>query len=116
LVCIALGYGLDDWGSRVRFLAGLGIFLFITVSRTALGSIQPPIQWVPRALSLGVKRPGCELTTHLHLVPKSRMPGAIHPLTQYAFMAWCLVKNRDKFTFYLIPLVIEDHMLFVARL
>jgi len=27
---------------------------------TALGPTQPPIQWVPRALSLGVKRPGRE--------------------------------------------------------
>jgi hypothetical protein len=31
-----------------------------TASRTALGSTQPPIQWVPGALSLGVKRPGRE--------------------------------------------------------
>jgi len=38
---------------------GLGIFL-ITVSRTALRPIQPPTQWVPGALSLGVKRPGRE--------------------------------------------------------
>jgi hypothetical protein len=37
---------------------GLGIFLFTTASRTALGPTQPPIQWVPGALSLGVKRPG----------------------------------------------------------
>jgi hypothetical protein len=29
-VGIALGYGLDDRGSRVRFPAGLGIFLFTT--------------------------------------------------------------------------------------
>jgi hypothetical protein len=36
---------------------GLGI-LFITASRTALGPTQPPIQWVPGALSLGVKQPG----------------------------------------------------------
>jgi hypothetical protein len=36
---------------------GLGIFLFTTVSRPALGPTQPPIQWVQGALSLGVKRP-----------------------------------------------------------
>jgi hypothetical protein len=32
-------------------------------------------------------------------VPRSRMRGAIPPLPQYAFMAWCLVKQRDIFTF-----------------
>jgi hypothetical protein len=36
---------------------GLGIFLFTTVSRMALRPTQPPIQWVPGALSLGLKRP-----------------------------------------------------------
>jgi hypothetical protein len=39
---------------------GLGIFLFTTVSRMALGPNQPPIQWVPGALSLVVKQPGRE--------------------------------------------------------
>jgi hypothetical protein len=39
---------------------GLGIFLFTTASRTALGPTQPPIQWVTGALSLGLKRPGRE--------------------------------------------------------
>jgi hypothetical protein len=39
---------------------GLGIFLFTTASRTALEPTQPPIQWVPVALSLGVKEPGRE--------------------------------------------------------
>jgi hypothetical protein len=48
---------------------GLGIFL-TTVSRMALGPTQPPIQWVPEALSLGVKQPGVKLTAHLHLVPR----------------------------------------------
>jgi len=27
------------------------------------------------------------------------MSGTIPPLYQYAFMAWCLVKHRDNFTF-----------------
>jgi len=38
----------------------VGIFLFITVSRTALDPTQPPIQWIPGSLSLGAKRAECE--------------------------------------------------------
>jgi hypothetical protein len=41
-------------------LAEAGNFFFTTVSRPALGPTQPPIQWVPVAISLGVKRPGRE--------------------------------------------------------
>jgi hypothetical protein len=47
---------------------GLRIFLFTTVSRMALGPTQPPIQWVPQALSLGAKRPGREAD---HSLPSS---------------------------------------------
>jgi hypothetical protein len=39
---------------------GLGIFLLTTVSRPILGPTQPPIQWVPGALSRGIKRTGPE--------------------------------------------------------
>jgi hypothetical protein len=39
---------------------GLGFFLFTIESRTVLGPTQPPIQWAPGALSLGVKLPGRE--------------------------------------------------------
>jgi hypothetical protein len=39
------------------------------------------------------------LTTHLHLVPRSRMRGALLPLPQYAFMAWCLVKAQGQLYF-----------------
>jgi hypothetical protein len=55
-----LGYGLDDWGSRVQFLVGAGVFLFTTMSRMALEPTQLPIQGVQEAFSLGVKWPGHE--------------------------------------------------------
>jgi hypothetical protein len=48
--------GVLGFDSRRR----LGMFLFTTASRTALGPTQPPIQGVPGALYLGVKRPGRE--------------------------------------------------------
>jgi hypothetical protein len=37
-----------------------------------------------------------KLTTHLHLVPRSRMHGAILPFPQYAFMAWCSIKSQGQ--------------------
>jgi hypothetical protein len=39
---------------------GLKIFLFITASRPALVPTQPPTQWIPEDLLLGVKLPGGE--------------------------------------------------------
>jgi hypothetical protein len=51
-VGIAVTYGLDSWGltpGRDK-----------TASTPALGPIQPRILWVPRALFLGLKRPGPE--------------------------------------------------------
>jgi hypothetical protein len=81
-----------------RFLSGLGIFLFTTASRTALGPTQPPIQWVPGALSLGVKRPGHEAD---HSPPSSAEVKDEWSCTStllYVFMAWCLIKHRDNFT------------------
>jgi hypothetical protein len=55
---IALGYRLCDRGFETR--QGLEIFLFTTASRPALGSSQPPIQWVAMSPSLGLKRSGRE--------------------------------------------------------
>jgi hypothetical protein len=54
---------------------------------------------------------GVKLTTYLHVVPRSRMRGAISPLTQYAFMAWCLVKQRDNFTLPFTLLRTDDKLL-----
>jgi hypothetical protein len=90
-------------GWTIRFLGfdsqwGLGIFLFTTMSRMALGPTQLPIPWVPAALSLEVKRPRREAD---HSPPSSSEVQNVWSYTstpQY-FMAWCIVKHRDNFIF-----------------
>jgi hypothetical protein len=57
-------------------------FLFSTLSRPVLRPIQSPIQLVP-----GSKRPGCEATTRLQLVPRSRKMWIYISIPPYAFMA-----------------------------
>jgi hypothetical protein len=87
----------------IRFLGfdsrGLENFLLTTASRTALGSTQPPIQWVPGALSQGVKRPGCEAD---HSPPSSAeviewMELYIHSPNTPSWRGAHL-KHRDNFT------------------
>jgi hypothetical protein len=54
----------------------------------------------PRALSLGIKRPGVKAD---HSSP-STMHGAIPPLPQYVFMAWCSIKKAQRQLYlFLIP-------------
>jgi hypothetical protein len=86
------------------FRQRLEIFLFTTASRTALEPTQPPIQWVPGALSRGVKQLGREAD---HSPPSSvevKNAWSYTSTHQYVFMAWCLVKHRDNFTFTFNPL------------
>jgi hypothetical protein len=62
-------------------------FLFSTSSRPALGSTQPPTQWVPGALFPGVKRLGREVD---HSPPTSAEIKKMWIYTStppYAFMA-----------------------------
>jgi hypothetical protein len=82
------------------FRRRLGIFLFTTVSRPPPVPTQLPIQWVLGVLSLGVKRPGREAD---HSPPSSAEAKNVWSYTstpQFVFIAWCLVKHRDNFTFF----------------
>jgi hypothetical protein len=96
-VGIATGWTIGFLGFDSR--RGLGIFLFATASRTALGPTQPPIQWVPGALSLGVKRPGCEAdqTPTSNAEVKERVELYIRPPNTPSW-GGAQLKHRDNFT------------------
>jgi hypothetical protein len=46
--------------NEIRFPKEAGTFLLSTTPRPALGPTQPPIQWLPSGLSVGIKRTGRE--------------------------------------------------------
>jgi len=90
---------LDGRGTGFRSPAEAGNFSLLHRFQIGSGAFLASIQRVPGVLSresgLGVK-----LTTHLLLVLRSRMHGAItqHAPTQDVFMMWFSVKHNDDFT------------------
>jgi hypothetical protein len=52
------------------FDSQLGQIFFFSPHPDWLCPTQPPIQWIPRALSLGVKQPGLAAMTHFYLLPR----------------------------------------------
>jgi hypothetical protein len=60
IISMALGYGLEDGGSRVRFPAGAGNFSLHHRVQTGSGAHPASYPMGTRALSLGVKRLGRE--------------------------------------------------------
>jgi hypothetical protein len=57
----------------------------------ALGSTQPPIQWVPGALSPGVKRPGREADQSPPTSAEVKKMWIYTSALPYDFMASCLI-------------------------
>jgi hypothetical protein len=86
-VGIATVYGLDDRVVGVPSPDTVKNFLFFGASRPALGSTQPPIQWVPRALSPGVKRPGHEAEHSPPTSAEVKKTWIYTSTPPYAFMA-----------------------------
>jgi hypothetical protein len=60
------------WTAGVRLPQQGQDFSLLHSVQTACGPTQPPIQWVPGAIS-GDKVAGEWLTTHLRLLPRSRI-------------------------------------------
>jgi hypothetical protein len=63
------------------------IFLLSTSSGPILGHTQPPIQWVPRPLSPGVKRPGREADHSPPTIAEVKNTSTL----SYVFMAYGLI-------------------------
>jgi hypothetical protein len=97
-VGIALGYGLDDQGSRVWFLAGAGDFSLHCCVQNGSGAYPAPMEWVPGDTSLGVKRPGREAD---HSPPSSAEVKEWVELHTHSpnTPSWCgaQLKHRDNF-------------------
>jgi hypothetical protein len=96
---IALGYGLDDRCSRVRFSAGAGNFFLHHRVQNGSGAHPASYPMGTRGSSPRVKRPGCEAD---HSPPSSaevKNAWSYTSTPQYTSMAWCLVKHKGLFTF-----------------
>jgi hypothetical protein len=86
-------------GVRFPVEAVMGFSLFATaVPRPALGSTYS-IQWVPGALSPGVKRPGREADHSSPFSVEVKNAWSYASTPPYVLMVRYLVKHRDNFTF-----------------
>jgi hypothetical protein len=95
----ALGYGLDDRGSRVRFPTGAGNFSLHHRVQNGSGAHPASYPVVTRGSFAWVKLLNLNLTNHLHIVSRSKNAWSYTFTPPYVFMAWCLVKHSDNVTF-----------------
>jgi hypothetical protein len=105
-VGIALGYGLDDWGSRVRFPVRAGNFSLHHRVQTGSGALPVSYTMGTRGSFPGDKAAGAWSWPLTSIYCRGqRMNGAIHPLLQYAFMSWCSVEAQGQLYLYLLLFV-----------
>jgi hypothetical protein len=98
-VCIELGYGLDDRGSRVRFSAVIENFSFNHRVQNGSGAHLASYPMGTRGSFIGGKAAGAWSWPLTSIQFRGqRMRGAIPLLPQYAFMAWCSVKKSRGIT------------------
>jgi len=109
-----------QWDGRLGFDSwqGQGIFLFATASRLALGPTNPPTQWISRALSPGVKRPGREADhsppstapLHLHGVVLSWSQGQLHLYYR------CIIRQWSDYVIRILSQLLRNNELFAKFL
>jgi hypothetical protein len=85
VVSTATAYGLDDWGVRVRS-SMVKNYHFSISTRSALGSTQPPIQWVLGALLQGLKQQGHDVDHSPPTSTEVKETWIITSTPPYAFM------------------------------
>jgi len=78
------------WTTDIRFPAKAGIFPCVTTSRQSQEPTNSPMQWVPAALSLGVRRSGREADHSLKVnadYVKKQVEATDHLTIEYPFFA-----------------------------
>jgi hypothetical protein len=101
-VGIALGYGLDHGGSRVRFPAGAGSFSLHHRVQNGSGAQPASSPMGTRGSFPGAKAAWVWSWPLTNISCRGQiMSGAIPPFPHYAFMAWCLVKAQGRLCLYL---------------
>jgi hypothetical protein len=108
VVGIATGYGLGNRGGRSSSPGRVKNFLFSTSSTPALGPTQPPIQWVRRALSSGVKRPGREADHSPPISAEVKKMWIYTSPPPYSFMAYCLISSAQGQLYLLMTGLMKD--------
>jgi hypothetical protein len=88
--------GLRPGWSGIRVPKGAGNFSLTTASRPALGPIQPPIQWVPVALPLWVKRPRREADSSPPSSAVVKNAWSYTSTPQYALRRSAQIKHKKK--------------------
>jgi hypothetical protein len=109
-VSIVSGYGLDDHSIEVRSPSeAKENFSSSPCVQTGSGPTQPSVQWVPVVLSPWVNHGrGVTLTTHPHLVPRSKMSRVYTPSLPNASMA-CSGTDKNN---YIIQILSDDEYIY----
>jgi hypothetical protein len=113
---IFLGYGWDDQGSRVWFLAGAGNFSLHYHVWNGFGAHPASYPMGTRGSFPGGKTAGAWSWPLTSIKCRGQiMCGAILPLSQYAFMVCCSVKAQGQLYLLLSKLVQVKHIFLTFR-